>query len=286
MLRTPAIGDIDGDLEPEIVDSAGEHVYAWNADGTRRARASRCGSTRPSPLPQDRTRDNHIKRGFIASPALGDLERGRRRSTSWSPALDQHVYAWDGERQPAAGLPEASCATRRIPGAEIITTPALGDITGDGRPDIVTPDAGVRRQPVGARARPGGGAGRRLLATSSPTSSPTCSAAAAACTRSTRNGNVLPGWPTKPNGIVPDALPLVGPGVDHVLANVDGDPQLEVIGNVATGDVHGDQRRRRERDRRYDSEPAGGEHVDKSKVLNLFENPIVAEHRRRCPGRR
>ena len=48
---------------------------------------------------------------------------------------------------------------------------------------------------------------------------------------------MLPGWPTHPNGIVPDALPFVGPGVDHVLANVDGDPQLEVIGNLATGDV-------------------------------------------------
>ena len=34
VLRTPAIGDINGDMEPEIVDSAGEHVYAWKADGT------------------------------------------------------------------------------------------------------------------------------------------------------------------------------------------------------------------------------------------------------------
>ena len=48
---------------------------------------------------------------------------------------------------------------------------------------------------------------------------------------------MLPGWPAKPNGAVPDALPLVGPGVEHAMANVDGDPQLEVIGNVASGDV-------------------------------------------------
>src|SRR5438093_2803017 len=34
VLRVPAIGDIDGDNEPEIVDSAGEHVYAWNMDGS------------------------------------------------------------------------------------------------------------------------------------------------------------------------------------------------------------------------------------------------------------
>ena len=54
------------------MDSAGEHVYAWNADG----------STVPGfpvrldpafSLPQDRTRNNHVKRGFTASPALADL---------------------------------------------------------------------------------------------------------------------------------------------------------------------------------------------------------------------
>ncbi len=32
-LRTPAIGDIAGDVEPEIVSTAGEHVYAWQLDG-------------------------------------------------------------------------------------------------------------------------------------------------------------------------------------------------------------------------------------------------------------
>jgi hypothetical protein len=90
-----------------------------------------------------------------------------------------------------------------------------------------------------------------------------------------RDGNVLPGWPTAPNGIVPDALPFVGPGVDHVLANVDTDPELEAIGNVASGDVtatNGNGSNAAQ----YDSEPAGGEHVDKSKVINLFENPIAA----------
>jgi hypothetical protein len=88
-------------------------------------------------------------------------------------------------------------------------------------------------------------------------------------------GNVLPGWPTSPNGIVPDALPFVGPGVDHILANVDSDPEPEAVGNVASGDVtatNGDGSNAAQ----YDSQPAGGEHVDKAKVVNLFENPIAA----------
>ena len=91
------------------------------------------------------------------------------------------------------------------------------------------------------------------------------------------NGAVLPGWPIKSRtASIPDALPLVGPGVDQVLANVDADPLLEVIGNVATGDVeahNGDG----SLVTTYDARPAGGEHVDKARVLNLFENPIVAD---------
>ena len=57
---------------------------------------------------------------------------------------------------------------------------------------------------------------------------------------------------------------------------MDGDSELEVIGNVATGDVtatDGDGSPAVD----YDPAPGGGEHVDKSKVLNLFENPIVAD---------
>ncbi len=91
-----------------------------------------------------------------------------------------------------------------------------------------------------------------------------------------RAGNVLPGWPTSPNGAVPDALPFVGPGVDHVLANVDSDPELEAVGNLATGDVTATNGNGTGAVV-YDASPAGGEHVDKTKVLNLFENPIVAD---------
>ena len=49
-----------------------------------------------------------------------------------------------------------------------------------------------------------------------------------------------------------------------------------MVGNVATGDVeahNGDG----SAVTTYDAAPAGGEHVDKSSVLNLFENPIVAD---------
>ncbi len=271
VLRTPGIGDIDGDLEPEIVDSAGERVYAWNADGS----VVPGFPVRLDPalsLPQDRTRNNHIKRGFVASPTLGDLDDDGDLEIV-VPGLDQHVYAWDGSGNPLAGFPR-KLQDPGIPGAEIINTAALGDITGDGRPDIVSPTAEFDDNPS-APATPGGGAvgGFSNFLTNVLANALGGSGRVYALDR---NGSVLPGWPTKPNGIVPDALPFVGPGVDHVLGNIDSDPELEVIGNVASGDVTATNSNGANAVQ-YDSEPATGEHVDKSKVINLFENPIVAD---------
>jgi hypothetical protein len=276
VLRTPAIGDIDGDLEPEIVDSAGEHVYAWNADG----------SVVPGfPVrldlnlsrPQDRTRENHIKRGFTASPTLGDLipeAPGQERKLEIVvPALDQHVYGWDGSGNGLPGFPKLLREPgSTIPGAEIITTAALGDITGDGSPDIVTPTQEFDDSPTGPTPPPIGVGGfsdilTQVLANAIGGSGRTYALRS--------DGSVISGWPTHPNGAVPDALPFVGPGVDHVMTNVDNDPELEAVGNLATGDVTATNADGSNAVT-YDASPSGGEHIDKTKVLNLFENPIAA----------
>ena len=141
VLRTPAIGDIDGDLEPEIVDSAGEHVYAWHADG----KAVKGFPVRLDPdnsRPEDRTKQNHVKRGFTASPTLSDLD-GDGELEIFLPALDQHMYAWNGQGKELDGFPvklqEDGTDTDQVPGAESINTAAVGDITGDEEPDIVAP---------------------------------------------------------------------------------------------------------------------------------------------------
>ena len=192
VLRTPAIGDIDGDLEPEIVDTAGEHVYAWNADGS----AVPGFPVRIDPAlsaPALRTRDNHIKRGFIASPTLADLTGGPALEIV-APSLDQHVYAWNGQGQPLAGLP-SKLDSAGVDGAEIITTAAAGNMAGDARPEIVVSTSEFDPNP----AAPGTPTGPLDLAgasaAGSPTSSRTRSAGAGAHTRWARTAHVLPGWP-------------------------------------------------------------------------------------------
>jgi hypothetical protein len=269
VLRTPAIGDINGDMEPEIVDTAGEHVYAWKADGT------------PVPgfpvrldpsfsLPQNRTKQNHVKRGFTGSPVLADLN-GDGKLDIVAAGLDQHVYAWDGSGNPLPGFP-ALIRDPSLPGAEIINTPAVGDINGDGKPEIVVPTNEFDANPA---ATPTPGAGTGLFGDILTNVLANVLGGSGRVYALDNHGNVLPGWPTKPNGVLPDALPFVGPGVDQILADVNGDGQLDVIGNTATGDVTATKADGTNLVA-YDSNPQGGETVDKGKVLNLFENPIAA----------
>jgi hypothetical protein len=269
VLRTPAIGDIDGDHEPEIVDTAGEHVYAWNADGS------------PVPgfpvridpslsRPQDRTKQNHIKRGFSSSPVLSDLN-GDGKLDIVATALDQHVYAWDGSGNLLPGFP-ALVRDPSLAGAEIINTPAVGDINGDGKPEIVTPTNEFDQNAQAPSTPPASGGLFGNILTNVLSNAIGGSGRIYALDN---HGNLLPGWPTKPNGLQPDALPFVGPGVDQILADVNGDGKLDVIGNLATGDVTATDANGTNLVN-YDSNPPGGETVDKGKVLNLFENPIAA----------
>ena len=144
VLRTPVIGDIDGDLEPEIVDTAGEHVYAWNTDGSEVSGFPVRVDPALSAVPL-RTKTNHIKRGFGGAPVLGDLipeTSGERKLEIVATALDQHVYAFNGSGNSLAGFPKKLREPgSTLDGAEIINTPALGDIDGNdgGRPEIVVP---------------------------------------------------------------------------------------------------------------------------------------------------
>jgi Subtilase family len=268
VLHTPAIGDVDGDMEPDIVDSAGEHVYAWHADG----KPLKGFPVRLNPdfsKPEDISKDNHVKRGFFASPTLGDLN-GDGRLDITLPGLDQHLYAWDGTGTALPGFPRLlKVPDEKLTGAESINSAAVGDLNGDGKNDIVAPTAELSstQNPSSVDENEFRGLAITLLSNAIGGSGRTYAVDG--------TGQFLPGWPIKPNGAVPDALPLVGPGVDPVMGDVDGDGKLDVINNAATGDLQS-FRADGSRITVYDPTPATGENVDKSRVLNLFENPIVA----------
>ncbi|MGI8632742.1 MAG: S8 family serine peptidase [Solirubrobacterales bacterium] len=275
VLRTPVIGDIDGDRLPEIAATAGEHIYAFNDDGS----TVKGFPVRVDPAlskVSDRTRDNHIKRGFIAGPTLGDVD-GNGRLDIIAPALDQHAYVVDGKGKALPGFPaKLKDPSEDLIGAESINSASFGDIDGDDKPEIVVATNEVA--PASSPGTPGGPfslvGGLRGLATNFLANAIGGSGRVYALDGT---GKIKSGWPVKPNGALPDALPLVGPGVENAIGDLDGDGKLDVLANVASGDLKaygGDGAELTT----YDPSPTSGENVqDKSKILNLFENPIVAD---------
>jgi len=257
VLRTPVIGDVDGDMEPEIVDSAGEHVYAWNADGTTAAGFPvRIDPTKSRP--EDRTKQNHVKRGFHASPSLGDFD-GDGRLDIAVPAMDQHLYVWDGDGDPLPGFPrklkKPGETNAEVAGAEAVTTASVGDIAGDAKPEIITPtnELSAESGPI-PQLEPGA---NRIYAI-------------------TGTGALVPGWPAEPSGPLPGIIPFFGPSVENALGDLDGDGRPETVGAITSGDAKaygGDGQEKVS----YVPEPvASSETVSRTLIVNTFEYPTVA----------
>lgn len=200
-LGTPAVGDIAGTRRSEVVASALDgRVYGWHHDGSRlRGFPVRIDAHRP-PSPE---RDAAI----YASPALAQLD-DRGKLDIVVGAGDGKVYAWDGRGRRLPGWPvEARDGEDR---ERVVSSPAVGDIDGDGEPDVVEASAEV----YGSAPQTTG----RVYAWNA-------------------RGELKPGWPIEPPALAADAIPIAGEGTpaSPALADVDGDGADEVAIAAFTG---------------------------------------------------
>ncbi len=207
LINAPAVGDLDGDGKVEVVVASYDGtVSVFNADGS---------AFKGFPVEIDRSllgETNKLKvldDGICGSPVLGDLD-GDGKLEIVVGAMDQHIYVWTHEGKVMDGFPVLVSDPALGLRARIISTPALGDMDGDGKLEIaigtneVAGVSGFANEARGYLVHADG--------------------------NNHAGGPFVKGWPIKTYGIMAEVLPLVGRGVpgNPVMVDIDGDGKLEV----------------------------------------------------------
>jgi hypothetical protein len=262
ILAALAADDLDGDGRVEIVAAGNEgRVYVFDDHGTLRPGFP----VRTDPDlsdPANRNPLNDTDPGIAGAPTLADLDGDAVLEIVHS-ALDGHLYAWRADGTPLPGFPvrladparvtvdPATGVATPLPGAQAreraaksLSSPAVGDLDGDGSPEIVvaTNEEYGEAAPTFAIESPllGG-----LLAILGDSSDELSFDTAGRVYAVHRDGNLhaggpfVAGWPAPVPLLAPGVLPTVGTGTpgSPALADVDGDGSLETAIFGAIGPV-------------------------------------------------
>jgi hypothetical protein len=273
--RAATIADLDDDGRQEVIDSAGTHVYAWEPDGSVRPgfpvemNLANCApALQAQPL-------KHPKCGFLSSVSVARLGGPDEPFSIVVPALDGRLYAFDGDGDPVPGYP-VQLVDPSVPAgeqmiAESINEPAIADLTGDGVDDVVvaTNETYEANPPSGEDI--GGLFGQALtdlLANAAGGSSRVYAVDGA-------TGTFLPGWPIELNGAIQSTLPLIGPGQNPAIVEVDGEKRIVAS---TTGSTTIEEHRVDGSLVRSVQQGAYGplsDATDRSGTLNLFESASI-----------
>jgi hypothetical protein len=233
ILGSVAIGDLDGDGAPEVVAADYDgRVYAWDAGGrrvwTRHSEERFSGKPLRAFVNERHGEGDRTEHGFFASPVIADLDGDGAPEVVLAGA-DRHIYAWHGDGSAVGGFPFLVVDRSKVqsidPDSEevtfkpdagalmqgkIVDTPAIGDIDGDGRPEIVV---GTNEE---YDADSDGGLNAGALNTTSLSVIGQAGVLSYANSRVyafRANGDLVDGWPAKVGIINSELLPDVGEGI-------------------------------------------------------------------------
>ena len=294
-----ALVDLDDDNELEIIFADGNgKIHAVRSDGSDLPGFPvHTDLPRNLPLATSPAFDGNPANGevpvaytpIIGGVAVADLDRDGQQEIVVG-ASDGQLYCWHADASVCAGFPVSTDhGTSRdqypphaqIPNASrgegIGATPALGDLDGDGKLEIIVGAVdqklyvwhadGTRMAPFpialfDAGSAPGvstfapkaiissaavadvdnDGVNDIVVGTTESYSSPQFAPGVGGSGRAYlvhANGTIAAGWPVKPTSINPASVPLVaeGVGTSPVLANVGGDAKLEAALTAFLGDA-------------------------------------------------
>jgi hypothetical protein len=127
---SPTVADVDGDGVLDVFTGR-EQVYAFHADGSELRNGD--GQARTLGVWSDAQFDDPERRGFMASPSIGDLDGDGRLEVVDVSFTEGKLYVWDSLGQVRPGWPRTPVQGT----ASAMASPVLADVTGDGRLEIL-----------------------------------------------------------------------------------------------------------------------------------------------------